>query len=140
MSDMWKRDSVYILLVLSEIVDEPRAGVMSSRSLRKAVMSKASSSLMLTVSGTSSQSAEVMPLPIVTIDVHKDRIASSLKPDLVSIGSIDSKIARADVVACLHGEILFVVTGNEYLRTIGFARAARDDDRAPLVYMSWLDE
>ncbi len=135
MSDMWKRDSVYILRVLSGIVGEPRAGVMSSRSLRKAVMSKVSSSLMSTVSGASSVSALVIPFPIVTIEVHKDRIASSLKPDLVSTGSIDSKIARADVVACLHGEILFVVIGNLYLRTIGFARAARENARAPLVYM-----
>ena len=103
MSDMWKRDSVYILRVLSGIVGEPRAGVISSRSLRKAVMSKASSSLMLTVSGASLLSAFVMPFPIVTIEVHKDRMASSLNPALVRIGSIDSRIASADVVACLHG-------------------------------------
>lgn len=136
MSDMWKSDSVYTLRVLSEMVGKPRAGVMSSRSLRKAVMSKASSSLMLIVSGTSSQSAFVIPLPIVTIEDHKVRITSSLKPALVSTGSTESRIASADIVACRHGDVLFVMIENEYLSTIGFARAVRDEDKAPLMYMS----
>ena len=140
MSDMWKSDSVYILRVLSGIVGEPSAGVMSWRSLRKEVISKASSSLMLTVSGTSPQSAFVMPFPMMTIELHNDRIISSLKPNLVSIGSIDSKIARAEVVACLQGEVFLVVIGKEYLSTMGLASAVREDDSAPLVYMSWSDE
>ena len=130
---MWKRDSVYVLRVLSGIVGAPRAGVISSRSLRKEVMSKDSSSFMFMVEGASEQSAWVMPLLIVTIEVHNDRITSSLKPSLVSTGSIESKIARAEVVACRHGEVLFVMIGNEYLRTIGLARALKEEDTAPLV-------
>ena len=137
---MWKRDSVYVLRVLSGIVGAPRAGVMSLRRARKEVMSKDSSSAMFIVEGALEQSACVMLLPIVTIDVHNERITSSLKPSLVSTGSIESKIARAEVVACRHGEVLFVMIGNEYLRTIGFARALSEEETALLVKISASDE
>ena len=133
--DMWKRDSVYILLVLSGIIDAPRAGVMSSRSVRKDLISNSWSSLMLTVSGTSLQSALVIPLAIITIDVQRDRITPSLRSAFVMIGNIDVKIARAEVVACRQGGSLLGTIEKEYLRTIGLASAASADDKASLVYI-----
>jgi len=51
MSDVWKRDLVYVFRVLSGIMEEPRAGVMSSRSVRKEVMSKSWSEARLFVEG-----------------------------------------------------------------------------------------
>ena len=135
MIDMWKSDSVYILLVLSGIMAAPRAGVVSSRSVRKEVMSNSWSSLMLTVSGTSEQSALVIPLPIITIELQRDRMTSSLRSAFAMMGNIDVKIARAEAVACRQGGSLFGTIGKEYLRTIGLASAARADDKASLVYI-----
>ena len=95
---------------------------------------------MLTVSGKSWQSAVVMPLAMVTIEAHIDRTTLSSSSSLVMTGRMAFKIARAEAVACRHGEVLFVVVGNEYLRTIGFERAEMEADTAPLVYMLLFDE
>jgi len=103
-------------------------------------MSKSWSADMSIVDGREEQSAAVMPLPMVTIEDHRERDTSSLTGAFVRIGRMDFKIARADVVACRHGDMLFVTNGNEYLRTIGRASAVRADSNAPLVYISWSEE
>lgn len=83
--------------------------------------------------GREEQSALVMPLAIVTIDVQRERATSSLSGAFVRIGRMDCNIAREDDVAWRQGEVLLVVSGNEYLRTMGLASAVRADDKAPLV-------
>lgn len=99
MSDIWKRDSVYILRVLSGMRGAPRAGVISSRRVRKEVMSKSWSEVMLIVGGREVQSARVMPLAIVTMEVQIERVTSSLRSVFVTVGSIAFRIARDEVVA-----------------------------------------
>lgn len=133
MSDIWKRDSVYTRRVLSGIRGAPRAGVMSSRRVRKEVMSKSWSELTLIVGGGEVQSARVMPLAIVTIEVQIERVTSSLRSTFVTVGSIALRIARDEVVALRQGEMLFVMVEKEYFSTIGFASALRDTDTAPLL-------
>lgn len=133
MRDLWKRDLVYVMRVLSGMDGEPRVGVMRSRSVRKDVMSKSWSARMSIFVGMEEQSAAVMPLPIATIEVQRVRATSSLRGALVRIGRIDFKMARDEVVAWRHGDILFVMIGNEYLRPIGLASAVRAEDKAPLV-------
>lgn len=95
-------------------------------------MSNSWSDFMLIVSGASSQFADVTPLAMVTMEVQIDLVTSSFRSDFVIVGKIAFKIARAEVVACRQGEILLVVMGNEYLSTIGFDNASKEDDNAPL--------
>lgn len=101
MRDLWKSDLVYAMRVLSGIEGEPRAGVMRSRSVRKDIMSKSWSADMLIeeLGGREEQSAAVMPLPIVTIEVQRLRVTSSLRGAFVRIGIMDFRMARAEVVA-----------------------------------------
>lgn len=122
--------------VLSGMMGEPRAGVMRVRRVRKEEMSKAWSEVMLIVGGALVQSAVVMALAIVTIDVHIERTISSLRAALVRTGKIAFKISSDDEVACRQGDTLLVMIGNEYLRTIGLARAVSAEVSAPLEYMS----
>src|SRR3954463_1392290 len=95
--------------VLSGITGEPREGVMSSRRARKEEMSKSWSDFMSVVGGASSQFAVVIPFAMATMELHIDRRTSSLRSDLVIMGSIAFKIARDEVVACRQGEMLLVV-------------------------------
>jgi len=69
----------------------------------------------------------------VTIDAHIGRVTSSLRLAVVSMGKIDLRMARADVVACRQGGLLLVTIGKEYFKTMGIASAARADDKALLV-------
>ena len=140
MSDMWKRDSVYALRVLSGIVGEPRDGVMRSRRVRKEAISKSSSVLMSEVSIALLQSAMVIPLLIVTIADQIERVASSFKFSPVTTGRMALRMARLDVVACRQGVILLTVIGKEYLSTIGLPRATKHEDNDPVVYMPRSDE
>ena len=134
MRDILKRDSAYARRVLSGILEEPRAGVMSSRSSRKADMSNSWSVVMLTVSGTSSQEeAVVIPLPIVTIEDQIACVIFSLSSFWTMKGRIDLRIERDDVVACCQGGVVLVVVENEYLSTIGLARAVSEAETAPLL-------
>ena len=133
MRDTRKSDSVYVLRVLSGREGEPRAGVISSRRVRKDAMSKFWSSLVLIASGISWHSAVVMPFAIVTIELQIDRVTLSSNSSLVMTGRIACMIAREEVVACRQGELLLVMIGKAYFSTMGFASAARVTDTALLV-------
>jgi len=115
------------------MVGEPRDGVISSRRARKEVMSNSWSDLMSVVSDASSQFADVTPLAMVTMEVQIDLVTSSFRSPFVIVGKIAFNTARDEVVAWRQGEILLVVMGKEYLSTIGFDSASREDDNAPLV-------
>ena len=83
--------------------------------------------------GASSQSAAVIPLAMVTIELQIERVTSSLRFDVVMIGKTAFRIAREDVVACCQGEMVLVVMGNAYFSVIGLAKALSEDATAPLV-------
>lgn len=97
---MWKRDSVYVLRVLSGIVGDPREGVMRERRVRNAEMSNSwSISIVVGREGMSLQVAVVMPFAIVTIEVQIVFVTSSLRSFLVIMGRTELRIEREDVVA-----------------------------------------
>ena len=108
---------------------------MSSRRVRKEFMSKSWSDPMFVVSETPEQSAVVMPLAMVTIALQMGRMTSTSKVAVVIIGRTAVKMARLEVVACCHGGVAFVVIGKEYLSTIGFPSAMREEDTALLIYI-----
>lgn len=103
MKDMWKRDSVYACLVLSGIISAPRAGVIRSRSFLKDSMSKVWLPWMSMESVAIEQSAAVMLLAMVTIDVQIALVCSSEMAPSVIIGKVASMILSDVVVASCHG-------------------------------------
>lgn len=135
MREVWNRDSVYVRRILSGITDEPRAGVIISRRVKKEAMSKYWSDLMLTEVGASVQSAVVIPFAIVTIEVQIGRMTSSDNDDFVILGSIAWRIASDEVVASCQGGEFLVVMAKEYFKTIGRESAFRHDESASLVYI-----
>lgn len=112
---------------------EPKDGVISSRRFRNDAISKSSSDLIFIVGKVSLVSAAVIPFAIVTIDIHIGRTISSARLGFVMIGKTAFSMVRQEDVAWRQGEMLLVVIENEYLSTIGFDSAPREEDSAPLV-------
>lgn len=94
-------------------------------------MSKSWSARMGVDGGAVVQSAAVMPLQIVTMDVQIEWRVVSETGLWVMRGIVERRTASAVIVAWRHGAMLLVMMGKEYFATMGFDRAVSDDERAP---------